>query len=161
MVLREICSEVDGSNRMTSPRELPARRVSSGHDGSFPFAHTEGNIAIFHPRRYPDRLKGCETGNLISGEEVPHNGSLPRIVAHDQASSSSFAAVIDRQKQDSFLVSLEPTVHRQSVVMKTNDGRVLREEKNGRGGGTWFKVEVEMSGFERGRRSHRRPGAGG
>ena len=120
---------------------------------------TKGNVAILHPRCHPNGLVRCEPGDFIAGEQIPHDRCLPGIITHDQTARASFADIVHRQKQDPFLMPLEPAFNGQRVVVQADDRRVLRIEKDGRCGRAGLEFKLQVARIYRCGRSNGRSGA--
>jgi hypothetical protein len=84
IVLAEMCSEVEGSKRMTLPWAFPSPVLAAEVAGATTVSGlTKRNIAVPHPRSHPDLLIRRKASHLVSREEVPYNRRRPCIVAHD------------------------------------------------------------------------------
>jgi len=117
MVRAEICSEVEGSNKMISPLPLPEIDVCQNLFLGRPDAasgtgvYTKGDIAIAHPGCDSKRFKCSESRYLLASKQIPDNGSLASIIAHYETASSSFTDVVDRNKGDALLVTHKTSLH--------------------------------------------------
>jgi hypothetical protein len=83
IVLAEMCSDVDGSKRMTLPWAFPYHVLVGGVAGATTVSGlTKCNIAVPHPRSHPNLLIGRKASHFVSREKVPYNCRGPCIVAH-------------------------------------------------------------------------------
>ena len=67
IVRADMCSEVEGSKRMTFPCEFPVSSQHRARFDSFTFDAeiTKRNIAVLHPGSDSNWLVGCKSCNLI------------------------------------------------------------------------------------------------
>jgi hypothetical protein len=117
MVLADMCSDVDGSNRITLPCELPEEHqyVESAdrRRGS-----TKGNAGIFHPRCRSYVLIGGESGNLISCDHIPDNGCKTAVIADHQSPVSPIAHGVGCYPLYILPMLLKTPGDRQSIMLK-------------------------------------------
>ena len=59
---------------------------------------TKGNIAIAHPRRARQVLVRRETSYLIPSKEIPDDGGLASVIAHNQPPGTDVADTVDSQQ---------------------------------------------------------------
>lgn len=134
MVLAERCSDVWGSNRMMLPWAFPSCLLALDVAGASQSLSelTKSNIAVPHPRSHPDLLVRGKSCHLVSGKEVPHNRSGPCIVAYHQAATSPLADRVGMYPRYVFAMAGEAPLHRQSVMVQTQNLVSLRNEQEGR-----------------------------
>ena len=79
----------------------------------------------------------------MTSEEIPHDSCLAYIVTHNQATSPSFAHVVNRDQLDLLGVPLEPPFERQGVMVKAQDGGALTVEEQRGCRRAWLKVRLD------------------
>lgn len=148
MVLAEMCSEVEGSKRMMLPCALPGFLVSKNECRKRNWTRdslTKSNVAVPHPRGNPNLIIRCETGHLVAGEKVPHNGGAPRIVAHHQTAGAALADGVGRDPRDVLTMAGKSSLNGQGVMVEAQNDIALGVEQEGCGGGAWFKGKLVAS----------------
>jgi len=92
----------------------------------------------------------------MASKQIPHNSCLANIVAHHQPTSPSLAHIVDRDQLDLFGMPLKPSLQRQCVMVKTNDGRALCVEEERSRGRAWLEIEMGNRCGRLRRRGYRR-----
>lgn len=93
--------------------------------------HTEGYIAVAHPRCHLDGLVRSESRNLFTCEQVPDNGRLTVVVGHHQPPCAPFANIIDGNELYILVMIRKLPLYRQGIMMEAVYGRSLCEEEEG------------------------------
>lgn len=87
-------------------------------------------MSILHPGRYLENLVGSESGQFITGKQVPDDGCLAHIVACHQTTGTALAHIVDGEQDDRLRVAIEAALKAQGVMMKTNDTSALSKEED-------------------------------
>ena len=101
---------------------------------------TKSHIPILHPGRDLQWVERSESGNLVSGEQVPHDSRLLLIVAHNQPPCTPLTNIVDLQQYHRLLVFLKPPLYRQCVVVQAHNALSLRKQEDGSGSGAWLEL---------------------
>lgn len=127
IVRAEICSLLDGSNKMTSPFSLPdmVNEISPIIERGL----TKCNVSIPHPRCHEYRLVGGKPRDLLACKQIPDDSGLAYIVGDHQPSLTSFTDIVHRDQGNRLRVTLKPASKAKCVVMENEYGRTLREEE--------------------------------
>jgi hypothetical protein len=126
IVRAEICSDVAGSKRITSPLPFPDHLLIWVHTRYPEEGPTKSYISIPHPGRHSKGFKRSESRDFAPGVQIPYDRRLTDIVADDKTASSSFTDIVDTYERDLFLMATEALVDRQRVMMQTHNHRTLR-----------------------------------
>lgn len=78
---------------------------------------TKCYVSISHPSGNRERLVRNEPRNLITSHQIPHNGRLPSVIAHDKAASADFTLVVHCNQLDIVHMAGEPSVDGESIVV--------------------------------------------
>lgn len=78
---------------------------------------TKRNVSVAHPRGDCKRLVRNKAGYLIASHQIPDNGGLAGVIAHDKTASAHFALGIHGKKLNIVDVPCEPPIDGESIVM--------------------------------------------
>jgi hypothetical protein len=126
MVRVETCSDVDDSNNVIEPCELPATKLALAETYTLGQCHTECDVAIAHETCNVDRLICSKTGNLAARQEVPSNAGIPCIVADGKSTRTAVACIVDRYPPHILVMSLKSPLDCQSIMVEDEDCVTLR-----------------------------------
>lgn len=110
---------------------------------------TKGDVAISHPGCHTDMIVRGEARDLLAREQIPHDGGLVGVVAHDVTARTSLAHVVDGDEDDRVGVTLEAPLEREGVVMEAEDGIALSVQQHRRRRGAWLKVPGRSTQVDR------------
>ena len=114
-------------------------------------ALTERNTAVAHPDGDADLVVGGEASNLVAREQVPDDGRVADIVAHDEAAGATLADRVGRDPRDVLAMAVEAALDGQRAVVDAEDGAGVGEEQEGGRGGAGLEGEVMGAGGDAGR----------
>lgn len=78
---------------------------------------TKGNVSVAHPRGDCKRLVRNKARYLIASHQIPDNGGLAGIIAHNKTASAHFALGVHGKKLNIVDVPYEPPIDGESIVM--------------------------------------------
>jgi hypothetical protein len=126
MVRVETCSDVDDSNNVIEPCELPTTKLALTEACTLQECHTKCDVAIPHETCNVDRLICSKTGNLAARQEVPSNAGIPCIVADGKSTRTAVACIVDRYPPHILVMSLKSPLDCQSIMVEDEDCVTLR-----------------------------------
>ena len=87
---------------------------------------TESDISVPHEGCHIDGFISGEAGDFTTGENVPSHTGVASIIAYCKPACAALTRIVHYYPLHIFMVSLEPSFDRQSVMVKDEDCVALR-----------------------------------